>query len=399
MRIALALLPILIGCSDGNRGSGARSGDSAGIRIVSSDRPQWPTGTEWSVDSAPLIDLGPIADSVGMSSITGMVMRRDGSVIVGDDNTSTIWFFDASGRVVGKVGRKGEGPGEFASLSRLRVDGDSVLVWDRSLSRITALGADATVGSIRTVSFAGTYTAPGVEGRWSDGNWLFTEGTSISSSQAIGIVRGSVGAIRLGPSGAADSLLGRWPGVERLAVTSPKIVSQIDLPYAHRTVIRMADSGFWVGASTEPRIDLRSTDGTLRRSLRWAADAVPIPSAELSAWRENGKKGMSGAPSDLAVPFSAAYDKALFPETRPFFATFVDAGNGELWVQRVPRWDEAGQPVPWDVIGPDGTWLGPVMMPARFVLRSVVGDRVLGEFSDADDVVHARVYRLQRSKR
>jgi hypothetical protein len=55
---------------------------------------------------------------------------------VADGGASAVLLFDASGKPIGKVGRRGRGPGEFAGqISLARRGGDAVGVWDPSQSR------------------------------------------------------------------------------------------------------------------------------------------------------------------------------------------------------------------------------------------------------------------------
>lgn len=373
--------------------------DSAGVAIVVSDAPSWGPGDEWRIDSVPTTRFGDASDSVGIVDLAGVAVLPDGGVVAGDHGDNTIHFYDASGQRFAKVGRKGDGPGEFSSLSRIRVAGDSVIVWDRGLQRVTTYGIDGRFGGTRRIEFTGTYTAPGLETRWDDGRWLFVEGASISSRQPIGGVRSSISAIRLDAEASRDSVLGRWPGSEQMAVTSAQLVSQLTLPYAKTTTIRADTGGFWVATGDAPRIDRHDRDGRLVRSVRWAAPAAPIPADELKAWRERGIAGFSDAPASFAAPFVEAYEKAVFPETRPAYRTFIVDDTGALWLQQVPRWnDESGAEV-WSVIDHDGAWLGPVTMPARVSPRAIRGDVIVAVFTDDDDVESLRLYRVVKAGR
>jgi len=60
---------------------------------------------------------------------------------------------DADGRVVGVVGRRGEGPGESSAPTALVPVGDSVLVFDQVLQRVTVVGPDLV--PVRTMPVIG----------------------------------------------------------------------------------------------------------------------------------------------------------------------------------------------------------------------------------------------------
>lgn len=61
---------------------------------------------------------------------------------MGSSRSGTIRVFDAAGRFLREIGRKGRGPAEFALISRIWFEGDTLLVVDRNLSRSTALTRD-----------------------------------------------------------------------------------------------------------------------------------------------------------------------------------------------------------------------------------------------------------------
>jgi hypothetical protein len=60
----------------------------------------------------------------------------DGRVYVADDGDKTVKVFDASGRPVGTLGRKGSGPGEFEAIQDIAVVNRAVYVFDPKLDRI-----------------------------------------------------------------------------------------------------------------------------------------------------------------------------------------------------------------------------------------------------------------------
>jgi hypothetical protein len=388
----------VLGC-DRREPSALRTTDSAGVSIVLSDGPSWTATEGWRIDSVPLADLGDATDSVGIVDLAGIALLPDGGVVAGDHSDNSIHFHDASGRRFAKVGRNGDGPGEFSWLSRIRVAGDSVLVWDRSLQRITTYAATGQFGSTRRIEFAGTYTSPTFETRWDDGRWLFVEGASISSRQPIGSVRAMIAVIRLDSAASRDSVLGRWPGQEQMAVTSSQLVSELSLPYARSTTIRGDSAGFWVGTGDAPRIDRFDRDGKWLRSVRWGASPIPVAAGELKAWRDRGTASFSRTPPSFAAPFVEAFGKAVFPETRPAYRTYLIDDTGALWARRVPRWDAQDSVEVWDVLTPDGGWLGPVAMPPRVSPRAVGANVIVAVFTDDDDVERLRLYRLVRDRR
>ena len=84
----------------------------------------------WSVAGAPELVIGSV-ESEGPDAfgrIDGVAVLSTGVLVVADGLNSELRAFDRSGRHVWTVGRRGEGPGEFASLvGAFAMEGDSVL--------------------------------------------------------------------------------------------------------------------------------------------------------------------------------------------------------------------------------------------------------------------------------
>src|SRR5688572_26968412 len=94
--------------------------DSAGIRIIDNIKPAWSHGREWRVSEKPTLDIGggPTADQQ-LGRIAGVTRLTDGRIVVADQSTLQLKFFDASGRHLQSVGGNGQGPGEFKDFSTI----------------------------------------------------------------------------------------------------------------------------------------------------------------------------------------------------------------------------------------------------------------------------------------
>jgi hypothetical protein len=97
--------------------------DSAGIRLIDNAKPVWRPGHEWRLSERPILVIGGRTgadDQLGR--IVGATRLSDGRVVVGDQSTLQLKFYDASGRHLKSVGGKAQGPGEssdFRSIARL----------------------------------------------------------------------------------------------------------------------------------------------------------------------------------------------------------------------------------------------------------------------------------------
>ncbi|HEX6940668.1 MAG TPA: hypothetical protein VF158_14725 [Longimicrobiales bacterium] len=106
-------------------------------------------GADLAVDSVPLLDIrGTVTpDSAAFLLAVAGVRLSNGVIAVADLYDAAIRFFDPEGRLIRKVGRRGDGPTEFQNVTWLgRCAADSVFVWDASLFRLTVLDLAGRVG-------------------------------------------------------------------------------------------------------------------------------------------------------------------------------------------------------------------------------------------------------------
>jgi 6-bladed beta-propeller protein len=94
----------------------------------------------WPVSATPMTVVGAAAASADeeLAGVMGARRLKDGRLLVADSNPPQLRLFDAAGRFVTRVGRRGSGPGEFRGrLSMYRTAGDSVVIFDDESMRWT----------------------------------------------------------------------------------------------------------------------------------------------------------------------------------------------------------------------------------------------------------------------
>jgi hypothetical protein len=151
--------------------------DSAGVRIVETMGLEAADSTDWSVDTTAMVTIGTFDgdDPYVFGDLAGITRDDQGRIVVADKQASEIRFFDAQGKFLHKVGRTGEGPGEYYYLMQLmRRPPDSLAILDYEGLRITILTGDGKyVRSYRPHKQANT--GPRVTGMWADGSLLAIE--------------------------------------------------------------------------------------------------------------------------------------------------------------------------------------------------------------------------------
>ncbi|MCI0436311.1 MAG: 6-bladed beta-propeller [Gemmatimonadetes bacterium] len=112
--------------------------DSAGVVIIeiSGDAGQLPVR---DLTGEPLFEIRG-EDAPHLGRVGEVEFLSDGRLLVEDNQTRDLHRFSATGALEKRVGRAGEGPGEFQNLTELTAGaGDTVYAYDRRLYRITIL--------------------------------------------------------------------------------------------------------------------------------------------------------------------------------------------------------------------------------------------------------------------
>ncbi|MGE0158399.1 MAG: hypothetical protein AB7T31_03250 [Gemmatimonadales bacterium] len=109
----------------------------------------FPTELPLLTASAPTLEIGVVEGDPAYSfaNISAAFRLDDGGVAVADAGNTRISLFDADGAAVRSWGSRGEGPGEFRTLSRIYPHGpDSLMAADLTTSRVSVFGLDGELG-------------------------------------------------------------------------------------------------------------------------------------------------------------------------------------------------------------------------------------------------------------
>lgn len=206
------------------------------------------------------------------------------------------------------------------------------------------------------------------------------------ASQTATLVRGYTSLFHLGPDGAVLDSLGRFPNQ-----TGSSLGAYIWGPWAHAAV---HDSTVFFGAADSYEILRYSPRGDLRGIVRRSRPNTPTTPAHIESFKEESRRQYRANVRDpRTLPIlERRLAAARFAPTFPAYFRLETDEPGNLWVQEYsPRISEGRV---WSVFDPVGVYLGDVAMPERFRLFQIGDDFVLGQWTDADDVEHVRIYPL-----
>lgn len=334
----------------------------------------------WRVASEPAVVIGAGIDpEVPFDNIAAVVRLSDGRIVVADGGLdSRLSVFSPEGRYLGRLGREGDGPGEFRFIRSLQVGpNDSLYVFDVSLQRLTVFSAE--LGRARMATFRVTGGVTGGDGlgtvrRLADGVWAGKGEESTVFGPTNQILRDTVVIGLLGGTLGDMLPLAYFPG--RMSTTivvegrpmygTPPFTPEVIHATWGRCVFASAgeDASISVYASDGELVATFEGPGTLR-TITEELLAIRLQDDLRRASSENAKQFLRQALADVARP-----------EHLPYYHRIRADVWGHLWLQEyAPPWGVGRR---WYVLSPEGEHLTDVIMPKAMKVFAITEAGVLG---------------------
>lgn len=359
------------------------------VAVVESTAPAWPAGEGWRIGEAAL-QVGSEDDP--LFGVVAAARRPGGGVMVAEDAGGRVRFFDAQGRLEAEVGGSGDGPGEFRILQAAGLlAGDTAWAWDFALGRITVLHPEGGVVRVRSLEPAPLrgLLRPGPSGE----GWLVVQawGDPPAGAHETGVRRDPVAVLRYGADGILRDTLSVLPGREiRVTVEDGRGVMG-PAPFGRNAVTGAWGEGVVVGDQSQRSLTVLDTGGEALRVVRWGGASLEVSASDAERWRSAVTRDRPPGERERAM---RDLEAAPVPDRRPAYGDVLQDRAGHLWVSAWPLPGEA--PDSWDVLAPDGVWLGTVETPASFRLLEAGNDWVLGIETDDLGVERVVLRRLVR---
>ncbi len=411
-----------VGCASSERSDppqeAAQRWDSAGVTIIENHRPQWAPSAGWSISDSAVLEIADREPSADYSffRVSTAIRLDDGRIVVANTGTNEIRFFDATGTYLHTVGGTGDGPGEFRQLAWMGRGADGMIAFDFRGSRVSAFGVDGTLRQTRSLAAPGVVLIPRMMSAAEDGGlviqyYLRSRLGEDSGETKVDLTRDSLVTALFDSTGAETRLLYR-PGHildvrfrEILGGRSARV--PLAIHYGPSVAGAFADGEVFVGSSDRFQIDVFDTDGVWLRSIRLAADPIPVTPEDVDALIERVEPMLSGA-NAFARRQLEWLRRLPAAKTMPFFSRlpFLVDDDHNLWV--LPYRAENELPFDLDGFSPkhsypyahvfdaEGTYLGEVALPDRFRPTAIGTDYVLGVSHDLEDVERIAMYRLSK---
>jgi hypothetical protein len=336
-------------------------------------------------------DEGPTS----LSRIGGMDVDKQGRIAVFDQVAVELRLFDASGKFVRTVGRKGQGPGEYTEVNGIRYLANGTLwVNDYTNTRIVGFDAkgdflrqhivpvwgygfrwDAVVDPQGRIAETFTFTSPG------------PSGARERKIRRLDTESGKLDTVDIPKCLPSDEPPGRWSR----AFVSGRGRGFAGIPFAPTPSTRLDPFGGYACARGEEyRANVFNySTGALVTDIRSNAAAVSIPDAR----RDSAVAAIYSRGGRFPVP-PGTIGLSDVPATYPRIDQIDFDDAGRLWIRR-----ETANGIALDVWGRDGKQIATIDAPVRFArFESLVirGDRLYTVLTDADDVPFIVRYRIAR---
>lgn len=357
--------------------------DSAGGRIVESPGEALVTVLPWKVDTVPDLELGAVEGEgpAQFTSISGIAGLPGGGLVVLDEGSAELRWFEASGQHVRTSGGRGQGPGEFLRPVLVpRFQADSLLIFDRARRAFTWVASDGS--GVRALG---------------PGGRLFRGTPRASVGSRALFVSASASDSCVENQGCEVPRFLRWIHVtgsatDTLAVLVRRILSfseaggpavMLTGPLDQRGLAAAGPKGLVVEG--DPRFELKRFDAEGRLIAIFRVDAPP---------RETPRDALDRYVQRFPDPdeMRRIYELMGLPGVIPAFqALYVDP-HGWTWAERFrPGEDDAPE---WLVFDPEGRARGIVELPRELEVHEIGEDYILGLWTDELDVEYVRRHAL-----
>ena len=393
------LIVALLGAACADPGSSDGAGEEfAPNRIVE------PVGPEHRLSLVEELRIGRALggdEGEQLSQVIGVEIGPGGEIYSLSGRDNDVRVFSAAGDFLRSWGRRGEGPGDFQRPHDLTVARDTVAITDGDRVHFFDLAGN----------FLNAVWPGGQTGRYSVATILSTD---LGWVVGLGLPR-FAGARREPTAPQEVRYLDPASGVLGEAIITydrePDMVELSSGGSVTPAFARFVDHGVdrvgnvYLSDGMDYEMSVHSAEGVLRRTVRMDVEPVPVTDDMLDEVRRTAiercrlpaRRRLCERPGgylDTGLP-------AVFANANrqvPAFSRFLVAPDGHLLIRRVDLvWDQAGEadPRPYDLVSPDGRFLGRVEIPADFRPLILRDGRVFGTESDELGIPYIVKYRLE----
>jgi hypothetical protein len=360
---------------------GSASTQTTSRRVIQADNPP-----KWGSDvrlartfSLGTLD-GPAEYALGIIEL--FAARSDGTFCQYDSKNTQIRCYDGTGRFVRKVGRAGDGPGEYKKVMGLGLLGDSLLlVWDVRLRRLSLFDAGGRFVSSRNLSGS----APGMFGSNVFGvdssGILYFQALDPTAHQANG--ESAFTWTLISSNGNKLSAFRQWDENTERGSFGRATVDGSRSNFHSKTVTALyPPGGFVYGRNDQFEITVVDAKRADTLVIRRTSSRVPLRTEERREWdalaSEVEKTQRRRAPNPRVKISTPLFEALATPSLKPVFRSLFADYDGRIWVEMYVAAEKGDnsldppvgnaqltwrEPTVFEVLARDGSFLGRVRVP------------------------------------
>lgn len=380
--------------------------DSAGIRIVENHAPTWQTAEGWSIAPEPSTEIGSAEGDPEymLFSVSDALRMPDGRIVVVNNGSREVRFYDSTGRYLDALGGEGEGPGEFRAPWRVRrLEGDTLVVWDMGYpGSLSFFDEAANYVDRSTIDRARLSVA--MPQWFAEGGELLPDGTFLlhlfkqeaPNMGRVGRYRSAGGWILSPVDVSRVDTVGFFLGREQFGYEYDGQVSSNGLQYGLNTFVTGggAPVRIYVADSGQYEIRVFSSRGVIETIIRRSQEPIPVTEDEIREAADQYRQRLDQVPEEYRARLSAYLEVVEYPETKPALGTMKVDTEGNLWVMDTEKVDD--HPA-MSVFNPNGEWLGQVVLPTYVQIFEIGPNYVLGMRRNEFGIETVVLYELHKA--
>ncbi|MEO8478830.1 MAG: hypothetical protein ABI542_04290 [Gemmatimonadota bacterium] len=355
------------------------------------------------MDTTPLLAVGDGArrgDPLLINVVAARFTVAGELVIITGDDAMVRWV-DPLGAVRASRGGFGDGPGEFRDLVFVGSVGDSVVLWDGQLGRVSVLPPTPT--GTRSFRLQGGDSATAPEFGYVPIGLLGAERLVLAgrrgarSREQSGLRRDSIPFATASLDGRIGASFALVPGAETVVVSTDQFVTMIPRPFGAQTAVTVEGDEVLVTVGDVDELRHYRPGSGLVRIDRLDRPRRLIAPAEFDQQGQRLGAQTAQFPKAVATAILGTMMAAGLPKVYPTYDRILTDADGNAWMREdigtERGLDEARR---WTILDKAGSWLGQVTTPRHFELHEVARDRILGVSREPNGGEVVQVLRLSR---
>jgi len=296
------------------------------------------------------------------------VVDSEGYVYVPDNGYYSVRVFSSSGDFLTEVGRQGQGPGEFQSLSDVAIGArDSLFVYDDINRRISVFSPMPGPEFQHSIPVERSKRRGARKVFATRANDLFL--TYVRSPRPSAQDQPGIWLVQIDRTGTiiADSLVHMPPKEMHVTESGDKSLG-VRRPFGRHTAFRpMSDGRPCYGWTGDLHIRCLSTDGRDSTIFNYSYDPLEVTQAD----REEVYEWSDDVPGATAMIREAGWH-----DTHPAFEAFTVSHEDRFWIRRPSHADEDRNA--WNIVDPVEETVRSLTLPENEAVAAVRNGKAFG---------------------